>query len=311
MPDARAADIPVLEVRRTIRAPREAVFKAWTTKTTVQHWFDSPSAPVRKVVLEAKVGGRIAIDCDYKGGTWSLDGVVRELDAPRRFAFTWATTDCPAEVGSLVTLDFNDKGGATEIVLTHRGFPTPAKRNDTEGGWTEMMDHVETLMAAQPALRAEVRRTIEATPEAVWRAWTTPELMERFLAPGPTTGTRVTADVRVGGRFTIVMLGGKGEEYEHRGEFLEVDPPRRLKFSWLSDWSPPWVRPTVTIDLMAKGGATELVLVHEGQMDELSRTSHEGGWGEIVDLLVGLVKTGVIAASLAAASTEMRKAPRP
>lgn len=274
-------DIPKLEVRKHIQAPREAVFRAWTTGTSVQQWFSSPEAPVRKARVERKVGGRFYVECDYRGGVWTLEGVIRELDAPKRLAFTWVSSDIPAEHGSVVTVDFIERDGGTDVIIGQSGFPGEGKRQENERGWAELMGNLGPMLASQRTLRAVARKTIHAPVAAVWRAWTTPDMLRRFMSDG-SAPDRFECDVRVGGTFVMDMAFG-GSTVHHKGEYLEVDPPRRLKFTWWSPYSPPDVHPTVTIDFVDRGGSTDVVLVHEGQLDEPSRASHEAGWQDFLD----------------------------
>lgn len=146
MPDARAVDAPVLEVRHTIHAPRAAVFHAWTMPSSVKQWFSTAEAPVREVKIEPRAGGRMHIACDYKGGMWSLEGVFREVAEPTHLEFTWVSADIPASAGSVVRVEFHERGGATEVVLTQRGFPSAAKREENRAGWTQLLGQLAALV---------------------------------------------------------------------------------------------------------------------------------------------------------------------
>jgi uncharacterized protein YndB with AHSA1/START domain len=53
------------------------------------------------------------------------------------------------------------------------------------------------------------------------------------MRPGGATGATAEVDPRVGGKFRIVMLHGR-EEFEHTGEYLVIQPPARLSFTWIS-----------------------------------------------------------------------------
>src|SRR5215210_6581207 len=79
-----------------------------------------------------------------------------------------------------------------------------------------------------------VRRTIDASREKVFAAWTDAASMGKWMRPGPSSDARAKLDVRVGGRFEIDMIGD-GTVYHHEGEYLTVDPPRKLAFTWISD----------------------------------------------------------------------------
>lgn len=128
-----------------------------------------------------------------------------------------------------------------------------------------------------------VRRTIAAPRERVFGAWLDPELLPRFMLPGDVSHATAEVDMRVGGRFRIVMNHGRGGR-EHWGEYLVIDPPVRLSFTWTSE-STDLRTTTVTIELHERpGGTTELVLTHSGLPDH-SAGAHENGWGSIAEKL--------------------------
>lgn len=133
-------------------------------------------------------------------------------------------------------------------------------------------------------LRLELRRHIPAPRDHVYRLWTTPAYLERFICPG-NTGAKVSADPRVGGRFHIDMFGAKGEVWPHEGEYLEVDPPHRLRFTWVSQASPASVGSVVTVQLDEADGGTLVTLVQERFADEKQRAGHDQGWSAILEQL--------------------------
>lgn len=146
----------------------------------------------------------------------------------------------------------------------------------------------DTRTETRPATgRISITRRIDASPEDVFDAWTTADSMKQWMLPGPTKEARVTLDARVGGRFRIDMIGD-GATHEHTGEFLVVDRPRVLKFTWISRSTGQQVS-TVTVSLEPKGRQTVLTLTHEGLPNEESARNHEKGWTDIVEKLASAV----------------------
>lgn len=129
----------------------------------------------------------------------------------------------------------------------------------------------------------ELRRHLPAPPEEVFRAWTDPELMSQWMTLGTATAS---VDLRVGGAFTLVM-SGEGMTIEQTGEYLEVEPPHLLVFTWRSPFTGG--EPSeVTVRLTSEGSGTELVLVHQ-QLPPDAVESHAGGWGQMVERLERLL----------------------
>jgi uncharacterized protein YndB with AHSA1/START domain len=133
--------------------------------------------------------------------------------------------------------------------------------------------------------RVRIEMALPAPIEAVYAAWTQPEAMARWLTP--TGSAEVEADVRVGGRFRVVMIGD-GMSIQHTGEYLTVEPPRRLSFTWQSPYT--GAEPSVvTVTLTANGDSTQLLLLHE-RLPEGAAESHRGGWGAILQRLAEEVR---------------------
>jgi uncharacterized protein YndB with AHSA1/START domain len=86
----------------------------------------------------------------------------------------------------------------------------------------------------------------------------------------------------VGGRLDVVMTDGD-TSIAHHGEFLEVESPRRLRFTWISPFTGD-VPSVVTVELRPQGTGTRLLLVHE-RLPDAAVPSHASGWGAVLDRL--------------------------
>jgi len=124
-----------------------------------------------------------------------------------------------------------------------------------------------------------VRRFIPVPRERVFAAWLDPASLAQWMRPKGMTDARVEADPRVGGKFRIVMVQGR-EEFEHTGEYLLIQPPARLSFTWISQATDH--KPTeVTIDFHERPGGTEVVLTHR-QLPNTQVESHRRGWTDVL-----------------------------
>jgi uncharacterized protein YndB with AHSA1/START domain len=131
--------------------------------------------------------------------------------------------------------------------------------------------------------RVVLERIFPVPPSAVFRAWTDPDSLRVFMCAGDSTAAVVDADVRVGGRFRIVMRDAE-RDVEHTGEYRTVDPPRRLVFTWYSPFTGPGGS-LVTIELSPHAGGTRLVLTHEQLPSDEVAGGHERGWTSILEKL--------------------------
>jgi uncharacterized protein YndB with AHSA1/START domain len=127
-----------------------------------------------------------------------------------------------------------------------------------------------------------VRRVIAAPRERAFDAWLDPARLAQFMCPGPVGSARAEVDPRVGGAFRIVMRHPNGDA-DHRGEYLVIDRPSKLEFTWISAATDR--RPTVvTVEFLARDGGTEVVLTHR-RLPPPQLDSHRKGWGDIVQKL--------------------------
>lgn len=127
-------------------------------------------------------------------------------------------------------------------------------------------------------LALEVTRILDATPEAVFAAWTSPGALARWFAPSAHMATTVHAlDVRAGGRYRIEMREPGGKQHICTGEYVTVDAPHRLAFTWA--WETGDGEETlVEVSLRALPKGCELTLRHSRFSTEGRREGHRAGW---------------------------------
>ncbi len=129
----------------------------------------------------------------------------------------------------------------------------------------------------------------KATPDKVWRAWTDPQAIKQWMAPSDAFSVLLAeADVRVGGRYHIVMKSPEGEEHDVSGTYREVVREKKLVYTWA--WkSTPERESLVTVELRAAGSGTELTLKHEQFFDAEARDRHQHGWDGCIGRLERLL----------------------
>jgi uncharacterized protein YndB with AHSA1/START domain len=130
------------------------------------------------------------------------------------------------------------------------------------------------------SLTASVR--IEAPPERVFPYFTEADRMVRWM------GEAAQLDARPGGRFAVDVEGTA-----IRGEFVELDPPHRVVFTWgHAGWAelPPGAS-TVEVRLTAEDGGTLVELTHR-DVSPARRDGHSRGWRRFLGELVGVAAAG-------------------
>jgi uncharacterized protein YndB with AHSA1/START domain len=134
-------------------------------------------------------------------------------------------------------------------------------------------------------------RLLNATPERVWKAWTDPAEVGKWMGPGPWTGSFSATGLAAGADYRIEMRHPDGDVMVVVGRLREVEPARRMVYSWawLGEDGKPGHETLVTLTLRAVGNKTELTLKHEGFEDREGRDNHNEGWAGALDKLEELL----------------------
>ncbi len=151
-------------------------------------------------------------------------------------------------------------------------------------------------MPAGTAPKADVKpsltlkRRLNAAPEKVYAAWTNPAHLTKWFGPDTGAVHSAVTDVRVGGRYAIEFSTEDGERHHVSGIYREVEPNRKLAFTWA--WrTMPERESFVTVTIKPDGDGCILTLHHEQFFDEPARDRHEYGWTGCLDKLERVVAT--------------------
>lgn len=143
MTDLRSPVVPAVVVRRTYPVSRERVFAAWTTPDIAQR-FIHPENQTSEIQMDVRTGGTFRIRMATDDGDYIARGSYLEVTPPQRLVMSWRwEEDDPAEeYDSLLTLEFNELDGATEVVLRHEKLANVESAKRHEGGWTTMLEQL-------------------------------------------------------------------------------------------------------------------------------------------------------------------------
>jgi len=131
-----------------------------------------------------------------------------------------------------------------------------------------------------------IERTFDAPLERVFEAWTSEEVLRRWLNGMPGWETPVAeVDLRVGGRIRIVMRDpAGGDESGATGEYTVVEPPHRLVFTWVWDDQPD--RPQlIELEFSEREAGTTVLLTNSSIPTEERWESQRRGWDACYDNL--------------------------
>ena len=135
-------------------------------------------------------------------------------------------------------------------------------------------------------LVVRIERTFDAPAEAVFEAWTSPEVMRRWFHCEPDWETpEAEVDLRVGGKVRVVMRRPDGTEIGASGEYTLIDRPRRLEMTWTFD-DEPTNQQRVELSFSESGGSTTVVMLNSGISTDERRDAQHHGWRGCFDELI-------------------------
>ena len=131
-----------------------------------------------------------------------------------------------------------------------------------------------------------LEKVLQAPKESVFAACVEPKRLAEWWGPADFTTLSVDLDVREGGRYRIAMQPPDGEAFHLRGEYSQIDPPRRLVYTF--EWEEPDPddqETVVTLSFLDDRKGTKLVLDQGPFATEARHALHEAGWTETLGRL--------------------------
>ena len=144
----------------------------------------------------------------------------------------------------------------------------------------------DIVAAAGDGLTLRLKHVLPFSRAVVYRALTQPEQLAKWWGPRGFTAPSVEFDPRVGTSYRIAMQPPDGDLFHLSGEFLEVDPPARLAYTFR--WDPPDShdrQTVVTLSLTDRGERSEVLLTQSEFATEERLELHEAGWTDSFERL--------------------------
>jgi uncharacterized protein YndB with AHSA1/START domain len=137
-----------------------------------------------------------------------------------------------------------------------------------------------------PTVVLVVRRTIRASRERLFDAWSQPEQLKQWWGPKSVVCSDAQVDLKVGGRYRIANRFPDGKVVWISGVFEAIERPHLLVYTWQVG-AEPGAEERVSVTFETRGDGTEVTVTHERIASAARRDMHEQGW---VDCLDGLAE---------------------
>ena len=138
---------PIVQLRRRVKAGADEIFDLWTRPELMARWMSPfPGAVACKASCDLRPGGGFSLVMVSGDSSREVSGTYVQIDRPRKLVFTWVGP-LTNHVSTLVTLELDQRGDETELVLTHESLPTTAIVEGHTRGWGHILDHLAELVS--------------------------------------------------------------------------------------------------------------------------------------------------------------------
>jgi uncharacterized protein YndB with AHSA1/START domain len=133
-----------LQVTRTFRFPRDRVFRWWSSAEKLQQWSGCKEASRCEIKMDFRVGGSFSQKMQIAGaGEFTISGRYDEILEPEKIVYH--ATSGP--VTTVVTVEFIERDGGTQVVITHEGCPSEGFSKNVSQGLAETLEALELRLS--------------------------------------------------------------------------------------------------------------------------------------------------------------------
>ena len=151
----------------------------------------------------------------------------------------------------------------------------------------------ENRSDGKDGLELVITRVFDAPRRLVWKAWTDPAMLVRWMGPRDYPAVAYENDLRPGGRWRGALRTPEGGRLGQGGVYREVVDNERLVFTFV--WDPPHGdsghEMLVSVSFADEGSKTRMVFRQTALPSEAERRGHQGGWTSSFDRLDELLPT--------------------
>lgn len=155
--DADADELLCVRLVKTLPAPRQRVFEAWTSAEMIKRWWGPEGYNGLTADSDPRPGGSFQVEIEGPDGTVHLmSGVFTEVIEPslvcleiRHRQFEGAAERPEGYIPTQMRIELRDHADGTELTLLHTGFLEAALANRFNGGWTSSLEKLSTLISQE------------------------------------------------------------------------------------------------------------------------------------------------------------------
>jgi uncharacterized protein YndB with AHSA1/START domain len=269
-----------LVISRRFAAPRDLVFKAWSSAEHMKRWFSPEGCTVPEAEIDFRPGGACTILMRSDDGQdfWSK-GVYVEIAPPERLVFTSeVVVGGTARFSAHTTVTFAEESGGTRLTVRQvYDIFDPAFLGAAAGateGWRTTLDKLERELARIQAESGRsvmhgsftLERVYDASPARVFHALSDADAKPRWFSGGDgQTILERQMDVRPGGRERVKGQWANGRVSCFDAVYFDVVPDERLVYAYEMHIDEVKISVSLaTLELQPAGAGTRLVVTEQG-----------------------------------------------
>lgn len=225
-----------LKITRLYDAPVKAVWDAWTDLEKVAKWWGPRGFTITTHSKDLRVGGSWNYTMHGPDGVdYPNETKYHEVEKYKRLVYDHGGyKDRPPLFR--VTVDFKDIKGKTQLTMV-MALPTPEAAAETkkfikkaggEGTWDRLAEFLESEASGKDIF--VICRSFNTDIETMFKMWTDPQHIMRWLAPTGFKGEYIKADIKTGGE-SFYSMSGNGFTMYGKAKYIEIIKPHRLVYT--------------------------------------------------------------------------------
>lgn len=242
-------------VMRTIDAPRNRVWNAWTDPKQLAKWWGPPGAVINITSFDLRPGGTFLYSAAMGTNTLWAKFVYKEVHSKEKIVFVNSFSNEKGGItpnpwiqgwplSILTTITLAEQGKKTILTIAATPIDASPEENETftknapgmKQGFAGAFERLDAHLGVKPTVMQGkefvITRVFDAPRERVWKAWTTPELIKKWWGPEQFSCPVAKVDLRPGGKYLYCMRGlvepYLGRDLYSGGTFREIIPKERI-----------------------------------------------------------------------------------
>ncbi len=226
-----------IKLIRFYKAPLKVIWEAWNNPTKASQWCSPRGFTITSHSKDLREGGAWSYTMHGPDGVnYTNYSKYLEVIMYQKVVYDHGGGE-NAPPMFRVTMNFSEEGGYTKLEMTMT-LPTPEmaenlrkyiKSASGDAAWDRLGEFLEKEKSGKEIF--VINRTFNASAEKLFKMWTDPKQLSRWLAPTGFTINFIRADIKAGGNSFYYMTDGDKTKFYGKTNYLVINPPTQLLYT--------------------------------------------------------------------------------